>query len=93
MSDAQSVCMHAQSYVTLCDPMDCSPLGCFCPWIFQARILEWVAIFYSMGSSQCRDQTRLLHLLDWQVESLPQSQPIKYYHNYQKRHKERKMLS
>ena len=42
----------AQSCLTLCDPMDCSPAG-----ILQARILEWVAIPLSWGSSQLKDQT------------------------------------
>ena len=39
--------------------------------IFQARILEWVAISSSRGSSQPRDQKYLLCLLHWQVDSLP----------------------
>ena len=34
-----------QSCLTLCDPMDCSPLGSSIHESFQARILEWVAIF------------------------------------------------
>ena len=34
----------AQSYPTLCDPMDCSPPGSSVHRIFQARVLEWVAI-------------------------------------------------
>ena len=45
------------SVVFLCDPMDCSPLGSSVHGIFQARILEWVAISYSRGSSQARDLT------------------------------------
>ena len=46
-----------QSYLTLCDPMDCSLSGSSIHGIFQARILEWVAISFSRGSSQPRDQT------------------------------------
>ena len=42
---------------TLCDPMDCSLPGSSVHGIFQARILEWVAISFSRGSSQPRDQT------------------------------------
>ena len=59
------VCMHAHAQLcsTLCDPMDCSPLGSSVHGIFQARILEWVAICYSRGSFQPRDQTHILHLL------------------------------
>ena len=37
-----------QSCPTLCDPMDCSPPGSSVPGIFQARILEWIAIPFSM---------------------------------------------
>ena len=35
------------SRVTLCDPIDSSPLGSSVPGILQARILEWVAISFS----------------------------------------------
>ena len=45
----------AQSCPTLCNPMDCSLPGSSVHGIFQARILEWVAIFFSRGSSQLRD--------------------------------------
>ena len=41
----------AQSCPTLSDPMDCSPPGSFVHGIFQARVLEWVAISFSRGSS------------------------------------------
>ena len=44
----------AQSCLTLCDPMDYTVHG-----ILQARILEWVAIPFSRGSSQPRDQTHV----------------------------------
>ena len=37
----------AQSCLTLCDPMDCSLPGSSVHGIFQARILEWVAISFS----------------------------------------------
>ena len=47
---------------TLCDPMDCSLPGSSVHGIFQARILEWVAIFFSRGSSGSRDQTRVSHI-------------------------------
>ena len=36
-----------QSCLTLCDPIDGSPLGSSVPGILQARILEWVAINFS----------------------------------------------
>ena len=41
----------AQSCLTLCDPVDCSPPGSSIHGILQARILEWVAISFSRGSS------------------------------------------
>ena len=50
------VCVHACVFViqlcqTLCEPMDCSPSGSSVRGILQARILEWVAISFSRGSS------------------------------------------
>ena len=45
----------AQSCLTLCDPMDCSPPGSSIHGILWARILEWVAISLSRESSQTRD--------------------------------------
>ena len=43
----------------LCDPMDCSPPGSSVHGISQARILKWVAISFSRGSSQPRDRTHV----------------------------------
>ena len=39
----------------LCNPMDYSPPGSSAIGVFQAGILEWVAVFLSRGSSQLRD--------------------------------------
>ena len=47
----------AQSCPTLCDPMDCSLPGSSVHGILQARVLEWVAISFSRGSSRPRDRT------------------------------------
>ena len=47
----------AQSCPTLCDPMDCSLPVSSVYGIFQARILEWVAISFSRGSSRPKDRT------------------------------------
>ena len=47
----------AQSYPTLWYPMDCSPPGSSIHGIFQARVLEWVAISFSRGSSPPRNRT------------------------------------
>ena len=52
-----SVVLVAQSYPTLCNPMDCSLPGSSVHGILQARILEWIAIPLSRGSSQPRDWT------------------------------------
>ena len=52
--------MHAQLCLTLCHPTNYSPLGSSVHRIVQARILEWVAISSSRGSSQSRDRT-LIH--------------------------------
>ena len=57
----------AQSCPTLCDPMDCSQPGSSVPGILQARILEWVAMLSSRGSSQHRDRTQVSQL---QADSL-----------------------
>ena len=46
-----------QSCPTLCDPVESSPPGSAIPGILQARILEWVAMPSSRGSSWPRDQT------------------------------------
>ena len=43
---------------TLCNTMDCSPPGSLVHGIFQAWILEWVAISFSKGSSWPRDETQ-----------------------------------
>ena len=49
----------AQSCPTLCNPVDCSPPGSSVHGILQARILEWVAISFSRGSSWPRDRTQV----------------------------------
>ena len=49
----------AQSCPTLCNPMYCSLPCSSIHGIFQARILEWVAISFSRGSSQPKDWTRV----------------------------------
>ena len=48
-----------QSCLTLCDPMGCSPPGSSVHGILQTRILEWVAIPFSRGSSQTRDRIQV----------------------------------
>ena len=48
----------SQSCLTLCNPMGCSPPGSSAHGILQARILEWVAMPFSRGSSRPRDWTQ-----------------------------------
>ena len=48
-----------KSRPTLCDPMDCNLSGSSDRGILQARMLEWVAISFSRGSSQPRDQAQV----------------------------------
>ena len=48
-----------ESRLTLCDLMGCSPPDSSVYEIFQARILEWVAISFSRESYQPRDQTQV----------------------------------
>ena len=57
-------CSVTQLCLTLCNPIPVSSVH----GIIQARILEWVAISFSWGSSQPRDRT--MSLLYWQVGSL-----------------------
>ena len=48
-----------QSRLTLCDPMNCSPPDSSVHGIFSAKILQWVAISYSRGSSRPRDRAHV----------------------------------
>ena len=57
-------CFIAQSRQTLCDPVDCSHQAPLSMGILQARILEWVAMPSSRGSSQLRDQTQVSCIAD-----------------------------
>ena len=55
-------CLHAkllQLCLTLCDPMNCSLPGSSVHRILLARILDWVVILSSRGSSPPRDQTKV----------------------------------
>ena len=55
-------CVRAQSRQTFCDPMDCSLASSSVRGIDQARILEWVGISFSRGSSWSRDQICVSHI-------------------------------
>ena len=58
-------CLVAKSCLTLCNPMDCSPPGSSVHGISQARVLVWVAISFSRGSSQPRDRTQVSYISRW----------------------------
>ena len=74
------VCERAkslQSCLSLCEPMDCSPLGSSVHGILQAWILKWVAMPSSRGFSQPCDGTCVSCLLHWQVGSVQLMPPGK----------------
>ena len=58
-------CLVAQSCWLFCDPVDCSQPGSSVHGTLQARILEWVAISFSRGSSQSRDWTCISCVCRW----------------------------
>ena len=66
-----------QLRLTLCDPLDCSLTGSSVHGILQERLLKWVSMPSSRGSSRPRDRTLLFCLLHWQAGSLPLASPGK----------------
>ena len=76
-SDRRSHVLSHFSRVHLCDPVNLSLPGSSVHGILQARTLEWVAIPFSRGSSQPKDQTRVSYLLHWWAGSLPLAPPMK----------------
>ena len=73
------LCLVTQSCSTLCDPVDCSLPGSSVHRILQARILEWVAMPSSRGSTQPRDQTQVSRTVGGFVIFWPPGKPNKYY--------------
>ena len=72
-----SMCAKSlQSCLTLCDPVHCSPPASSIHGIFQARILEWVAISFSRGPSWPRDRTPVSHTEADALLSEPPGNPI-----------------
>ena len=67
-----------QSCPTLCDSMDCSPPGSSAHLIFQARMLEWVAISFSRGYSWLRDWTQVFCIVADFLLSEPTGKPHSY---------------
>ena len=68
--------MCAQSRLTLCDPMDCSPPGSSAHGILQARILAWVAISFSRGSTQPMNRTWVSCIAGRFFTTLPPGKPF-----------------
>ena len=65
-------CMCAQSCLILCNPIDCSTLGSSVHGILRVRILKWVAIPFSRGSSWPRDRTH--HWASWELLTIAKLQ-------------------
>ena len=74
------VCMHvcsvAQLCLTFCDPKDCSPPCSSVHGILQERILEWVAMPSSRGSSQPRNRTRISSMAGASFATEPLGKPL-----------------
>ena len=68
-------CLVAQSCPTLCDPMDCSPPDSTVHGILEARILEWVAISCSRGSSDPGTEPRSPALAGGFFTTMPPGKP------------------
>ena len=68
-------CLVAQTCLTLSDPMDCSLRASSVLGILQARILEGVAISFSMGSSLLRDRTRVSLIVGGFFTTEPRGKP------------------
>ena len=64
LSESSGEVKVTQSCPNLCDSMDCSLPGPSVHGILQARILQWVTISFSRGSSQPRDRTRASRIVD-----------------------------
>ena len=70
-----TTCLATQSCPILCDPMDCSSPGSSVHGDSPARVLQWVAIPFSRGSSQPRDWTQVSCIA---ADSLPSEPPGKH---------------
>ena len=75
---ASAAAKSLQSCPTLCDPIDSSLLGSSVHGISQARILEWVAISFSRGSSRWGDTTCISWLGRWILDHWATREAITY---------------
>ena len=74
----------AQSFPTLCDPVDYSPPGSSGRGVLQARILEWVAISFSRGSSQPRNLTHVSRIASRPFNLWATREALQYYNRQYK---------
>ena len=65
LRDTAVVLLAAKLCRTLCKPMNCSPPGSSVHGTSQARILDWIAISFSKGSSRSRSQTHVSWINRW----------------------------
>ena len=83
--NSKSVCvLITQSCTTLSKSKDCSPPGSSVHGILQARILEWVSMPFSRGSSQPRDWTQVSHIADrfftmWAIQNTGKFGKINFF--------------
>ena len=93
--ESESESEVAQSCPTLCDPVDCTLPGSSIHGIFQAIVLEWIAISFSRGSSRPRDRTQVSHIAgrrfnlwairaDTPLPSLPAREVMNFIHLFRK---------
>ena len=68
-----------QSYLTLCDPIDSSPPGSAIHGIFQARVVEWVAIAFSEHPSNHALIRKRHEHARFNCGGLPQTYPLRFY--------------
>ena len=73
-----TVCVHTQLRTTLCHPMDCSPPRLLCLWDFPVKNTR-VGFHFCLPQIFLTQESNshLLHLLHWQVDSLPLAPPGK----------------
>ena len=69
------MCLVAQSYLTLCGPLACSPPGSSVRGILQARITEWVTIPFSRDLPDAEIESRSPALLAVSLPSEPPGNP------------------
>ena len=80
-------CLATKSCPAFCNPLDCNPPGSSVHGILQARILEWVAISFSRGSSWPRDGSQVSYIgrqifYHWATRFYCTAKWVSYMHAY-----------